>query len=394
MRRLATALLVVVAACSSGGSASRVRPSPTFSDAPATVGPCTNVMPSSNIQAAVDASPPGTTFCFAAGRYALPAPLAPKDGDRLIGSPGAVLTGNDRVKYAIRSSASNVTVRGLEIEHFASPLQDGAIQKDGGKGWLIEANNIHDNAAAGVFWKGDGDRIVGNTLNRNGQEGFSCSHATNSLLDGNEIAYNNTRKISINWEAGGGKVWSSSYVTMSNNYVHNNIGPGLWSDTNNIHITYEGNVVENNTSYGIFHEVSYDAIIRNNTLSNNGFNGKWLGPAGIWIANSSNVQVYGNTLFGDGIFGVEQQRGSGDRGPWLLRNIDVHGNRITVWLGPAAGVDADNGDGLVFAGSNAFSDNTYSTPAGCPCWAWRGDDVVRSGWVAAGQDRTGTFADR
>src|SRR5690348_11537617 len=49
------------------------------------------VAPGDDVVAAVAAWPAGTTFCLAPGRYAVTRPVAPKQGDRLIGQPGTVL---------------------------------------------------------------------------------------------------------------------------------------------------------------------------------------------------------------------------------------------------------------------------------------------------------------
>ena len=51
--------------------------------------------------------------------------------------------------------------------------------------------------------------------------------------------------------------------------MHDNIGNGLWIDTNVRNVTFETNTIENNTSTGILYETSLDAIIRNNVLRNN-----------------------------------------------------------------------------------------------------------------------------
>ena len=57
---------------------------------------CQGIMltPADDIQKAISAHPPGTTFCLSAGTYRLVAPLAPKPGDKLIGRLGAVLNGS------------------------------------------------------------------------------------------------------------------------------------------------------------------------------------------------------------------------------------------------------------------------------------------------------------
>ena len=88
----------------------------------------------------------------------------------------------------------------------------------------------------------------------------------------------------------------------------------MWTDINNIHTLYEDNVVVNNTGTGISHEISYDAIIRNNiVMDNSGDPRGWLWGANIKIQNSSNVDVYGNKIDmtgGNGIALIEQNRGS------------------------------------------------------------------------------------
>lgn len=68
---------------------------------------------------------------------------------------------------------------------------------------------------------------------------------------------------------GAGSHRGQDRLLVSDNDVHHNKGPGLWTDINNIDTTYERNTVHNNTSHGIFHEISYRAIIRNNRATDN-----------------------------------------------------------------------------------------------------------------------------
>ena len=48
-------------------------------------------------------------------------------------------------------------------------------------------------------------------------------------------------------------------LTFKSNYVHDNGGPGLWADTNNINTTFDGNTISNNWGPGIYDEISYNA---------------------------------------------------------------------------------------------------------------------------------------
>lgn len=54
--------------------------------------------PDRNIQAAIDARPEGTTFCFERGTYRLTSPLLPKSHDVFVGEYGAALKGSKVVK--------------------------------------------------------------------------------------------------------------------------------------------------------------------------------------------------------------------------------------------------------------------------------------------------------
>ena len=72
------------------------------------------------------------------------------------------------------------------------------------------------------------------------------------------------------WAAGGSKWVHTTNLIVRGNFSHHNDGPGLWTDINNIYSRYENNVVEDHRRGGIFHEISYDAVMRTNTLRRNG----------------------------------------------------------------------------------------------------------------------------
>ena len=179
-----------------------------------------------------------------------------------------------------------------------TPLQQGAVQDYDGPGWIIEGNRIIGNAAAGVA-TGDDVRVIGNQLDHNGQEGFSA-HGNGGLYLGNEIAFNNLNlAVDPTWEAGGGKAWATLNLTFRCNYVHDNGGPGLWADTNNINTTFDGNTVSNNWGPGIYEETSYDATVINNTVTGNGMPSSpgggqrlgWAWDAGIQLRESGGLSA-------------------------------------------------------------------------------------------------------
>jgi parallel beta-helix repeat protein len=176
--------------------------------------------------------------------------------------------------------------------------------------------------------------------------------------------------------------------------VHHNVGPGLWTDVDNINTVFEKNVVEDNTGTGIFHEISYDAIIRNNQVRRNGHSTcNWLYGAGILVAHSSNVEVHGNTVEDNcnGIVGIQQDRGAGPYGPHELKNLYVHDNTVRMPSGQSGIADGSGGNAVYTSRNNRFESNSYSIRLGEPAFGWMNQAMTKAQWQAAGQDKAGTF---
>jgi hypothetical protein len=136
-------------------------------------------------------------------------------------------------------------------------------------------------------------------------------------------------------------------------------------------VLVEGNFFEHNTRYGFFYEVSYDAIIRNNVLRNNGTDRMWRG-GGMRIATSENVEIHSN-LFDDNkystLFANWEDRGSGAYGEFQLVDLYVHDNVFVMtegWLGSSWGKE-DIADP---AANNRFENNSYFI-----------NDLSRSWWI-------------
>jgi parallel beta-helix repeat protein len=294
--------------------------------------------------------------------------------------------------HAIVGDADDVEISGLKIEKFATPAQEGTIQAqipgDGERGqrWLIEDVEVTGSHAAGIR-TGDATLVRGVYVHHNGQMGLTISGGTDVILEDSEIAYNNIAGFDWTWEGGGMKATRTEGLIVRNNNAHDNIGPGLWTDIDAMNTLYEGNRVVNNTAMGIFHEISGPAVIRNNYVEGNGFDkAEWLWGAGILIAASNDVEVYGNTVTGnaDGIAGIQQDRQDGPRAPYLLENVDINNNTITMNQGQT-GVVTDTGSEEVFTSRNlVFYENTYVDTRGRR-FAWEGRSLDQNGWQAAGQ---------
>jgi parallel beta-helix repeat protein len=183
---------------------------------------------------------------------------------------------------------------------------------------------------------------------------------------------------------------------LRGNYVHDNKGPGLWLDGNNIYALYEGNRVVDNYGPGIDHEISYDAVIRNNVVEGNGFGWTgWVDGAGILVNTSPNVEVYGNTVRNnnDGIAGIHASRGSGNYGPYQLKNLWVHDNVIVMQVGETGVVTNTSDPVFSTAWNNRFDYNTYTLGSADKYYAWDPWYMTTTQWRATGQDPHSTWTD-
>jgi len=346
----------------------------------------------------IAAEPAGTTFVVESGvHYEQTANL--KHGDALIGQPGAIMDGRNATVWAVEpNSANNITIRGLEIRNYNPEDQYAPITARthegaaAGIGWIVENCHLHHNSYAGLSLS-EGSIARDNRIHDNGVIGIEVSWVRNSgaLVEGNEIYGNNTAGADEYYEAGGSKFGETEDLIVRDNFVYDNNGPGLWTDIDNINTLYENNVVVGNSGAGIFHEISYSATIRNNQVRDNGFRNRgWLWEGGIMVAGSQGVDIYGNILEGNynGITLIQQDRGSGSLGPYLLRNVSVEDNMVVRSGRTGAAQDVDD-PSLFTSGNITFQNNDYEDVVG---FSWADRSLAWSQWRGYGMDLTGSIS--
>jgi parallel beta-helix repeat protein len=304
----------------------------------------------------------------------------------------------DRAIVGWGTGADNVKIQSLIVQHFASQ----GIQCRGNT-WTVDRSEIRYNHGDGLQ---DCAMVTNSNLHDNGKDGsvFGGSLGASNgpyLFDHNSVTGNNYAGYDPGWEAGGAKFMQMAHLTVSNNYVAGNDGPGLWTDWGNQYITYSSNYVENNTGPGIFHEASYEAVIANNTIVGNGTSGgsSTLDNAGIMMNDSSNVEIYGNVLTGNhnGIGLTQTDRGSTTLGPLVTQNDYIHDNTITKsgrtglvqWVSDASFYTSRN---------NRFAGDHYTLGCDSTPFVWQDPRnassyaaLTSAQWVQAGSDVTGQF---
>ncbi len=345
------------------------------------------------IQATVDQHPPGTTFVLGRGVHTGQTVLL-RGGDVLRGQPGAVLDGDSVTEFAVRGSfkASDVVIEDLEIRNYVPPPQWAAISGVNTRGWTVRRNIIHHNT--GGVRLGHGMQVLDNHIHSNAQTGV-LGQGDSALIAGNAVyAQNPDSAFDRFVEAGGMKITHSRNVTVRDNHVYENVGVGIWLDLDNVDALIEDNLVENNRNQGIYFEIGYGVVIRNNETAGNGFGGAWFHRGGIVVTSSPDAEIYGNVVRGNamGIMASQQNRGAGTLGPYLLRNLWVHDNTITMDTGPTGIAVLDVPPDSVFVGrNNRFSGNTYFLGPETRYFRWMGTSRTEAEWQAFGNDVDGVF---
>jgi parallel beta-helix repeat protein len=288
---------------------------------------------------------------------------------------------------AFDGGGTGVVLANLVVEKFGNKAQTGAISNGGQPGWTVSHCEVRLNHGVGVF-VGQGSKILGNKIHHQGQLGIA-GNGSDILVEGNEIAYNNVGGYDPGWEAGASKWVGTTNLVVRKNWSHHNVGHGLWTDIDNRNTLYEDNLVEDNQRIGIIHEISYEAVIRNNTIRRNG-RGRlaWdVDGAGLVIANSRGVDAYANTV-SDNATGIVILHSP--RGNWDTADNDVHDNTIKMSQGWSGLIRTDNANpdhDLFTRKNNRFQNNTYHVPDPTGAyWDWLNSRRTWSEWRRFGHD--------
>lgn len=279
--------------------------------------------------------------------------------------------------YAVSTSASGVIIRNVQFERFASPTERAALELNG-TGALVENVTVRLSHGNGIIIR-DGGTVRNARLIDNGQSGGGAA-GVGGLYEGNEIARNNYAGHAASFSAGGlSKGANTTSLTVRNNRVFDNRGEGIWLDSYNRNALIEGNTVYGNTRSGIFHELSYDAIIRNNSVRCNGGYGQINNTSSAGTADDP-ILITGNTItVCSGNKGEALAIRSDGRQP--TDYITVSGNtfRFEETRGK---VILDYWSGGTLGANIAFTGNVFYVLNDGRYWRWDGTDRAWSEWAA------------
>jgi len=150
-------------------------------------------------------------------------------------------------------------------------------------------------------------------ISNNGNTGCGANTSTNYVFDQCTIFSNNYRRWSPGWHCGGMKnIPDCSGIVENSEVAYTIAGPGIWFDgcREGGPITIRNNYIHDNDGPGIFIEISNDARVYNNLIVSN----VW---SGISVNQSSGSVAYNNTIVGTRVYAGIQTSG----GP-RIKNFD------------------------------------------------------------------------
>jgi parallel beta-helix repeat protein len=147
----------------------------------------------------------------------------------------------------------------------------------------------------GISVGGAFNTVVHCRSNFNGNTGISTYNRGHRVI-GCDVRFNNRRRWSDGWHAGGMKNFSSDTV-ISGCVAEGNVeSPGIWFDGSNTGVTIENCRCFRN-GLGIMYEIGERAIIKNNICYENS-------GRGIYISNSAHCAIVHNLCYRNGMSGI------------------------------------------------------------------------------------------
>ena len=190
---------------------------------------------------------------------------------------------------AMSIRAAGTTIRGIGIRRYAPSIWHiGAVTVES-PSVRLENVSIEDSATIGLGVIAS-DAVL-NRVNvlRAGLLGVHAATADRIQVVSSRFDGNNWERFNSAPVSGGFKAGRSRGVLIKYSSISNNLGHGYWSDVSVYDTRILSSNLIKNKATGIFLEISARGTLANNLVDGNG-------AEGIKINNTSNVQIYNNTV--------------------------------------------------------------------------------------------------
>jgi len=337
-----------------------------------------HIKPGNDLDAIVNRDPVdrATTFCVHAAStgttYTINNIVQLHRGDRLLGQPGQVVTrgpasyGVPLVK--IRSGVSLGRLVVLNGSNVGLEWLDIA----GGKGEYKNGNNVHGSGSGIAAGQSNGTaRMAYLAIHHN--EATAIASMNGKLLHSN--VYSNGTNPDFMGETAAG-IKGIDEFEAAYNFVHDNPGNGIWCDHGCANagssmpngFWVHDNLVVNNGRWGVrmefsprvkdgVHSSQPTALIENNSIHANGYEGTHFGGASMWDAQNT---TFRNNVFGPKtVAGVSYRANVNNRG--ILMFDSGRADRTDLWNGDAVGnslggevmIGCEKPDSIAYCSNNA-----------------------------------------
>jgi len=373
------------------------------------------IAPGDDLQDVIDRHRPRSTFCFASGHYHLSATVwTGNEFPRLDLRAGAVIDGENGGFVGIDGANAppdqpGTVIMGGVFQHFGNESAPSWVSPAiVGRNGVVVGTEFKDNFNAGLAIHGDAARVSRIHTHHNGRYGLvvtpacdGCPGPTGVVIEHSEIAFNNTRQLSIAADAGGTKFSGGTReMIVRYNNVHDNYGMGLWWDTSSESAKVYGNKIHDNRNSGILYEASYGGTkIHHNKLIDNGIGDgsvDWTTNVQLSVASSDGnrgvgggIDIYRNTIDGSA-YPLALVTHAGRP---AAQQVHVHDNLLILRSSSSriGGKDGSGtGDMFRSAAGNRFRANTYRVlDRHAAYWAWEDQMLTWDQWQAVGNDVKG-----
>jgi hypothetical protein len=229
---------------------------------------------SSSLQSAINAQPINSVFVCSVSNPTWTGSVFPGTKQPTIIFPGPVgqkvISGGGGNFIAI-NGGNNVTIKGGTWQNFANQFA-GIVTGDD---WVIQDAVVtaigYATGGVGISVQGSGALVSHCALHSNTNMGMTViTGGHGAAVEYCEIYNNNTGLFNPGNQGGAFKFFQSSNGWVHHNWVHDNIGFGMWWDTLDLDWLIEENVSENNQRTGLFYEANFGSVIRRNYVVDNG----------------------------------------------------------------------------------------------------------------------------
>lgn len=241
--------------------------------------------------------------------------------------------------FLLRFEGSHVIIKGLKLTHSSTGNYvnwPACIMS--GSHIVFQDNEVTWCDFGGLGFAGSYIDLLNSKFNWCGNNGIGGNSYAACRIIGCETSYNNWRKWSTGWHAGGMKMIPVERgLLIEGHKAFDNFADGIWIDSyDSGNVTIINCESARNAGNGIHYEIAQRAVIANNRLYLN--RGR-----GIYMSSSSDSLICYNTCYANGMSGIVShgvnRPGPVERfGQWGIvpaRNNQIYGNILCNNMNPA-----------------------------------------------------------